>query len=234
MPRRSRTRESVTAERGGSGEAHHAWVTIWKQWAVSELPESAPREVRVRLRAAVERALHPHHPADPEDEVRDVVLVIVEAVKETLAASRQRAEREARKREAIEAADRLMALAVLTRRGPALTAMLRRPGFSGVALTDRLKRRFAHELSGDEPLEQLVKIAQAVLDRALAKQPPVRRSHFPGVLVGTLAVASAAGKTLQENPELKRVTTEAIAKARGRASAWWTKLMARPPERPKP
>ncbi len=227
MPRRIRTRLTSEGPSPEPDAARRKWLAIWKGWAVARLPADASRTAGVHVRTAVERALVRLGPEDSEDEVRDVVLGVVDEAVARLRAAADAAACAEMRRTIIAGADVLLGLAL--RRFPAadVSAMVKRRGYSRAALADRLRRHLDRHITGGEQPEEIMGRIVAWVERRLAEQPqPPRR------LSRLMAPAGAAmvtvGAMSLRNPQVKEVVTRGLEKARDKARALWARWTTRP------
>lgn len=229
MPRQPRIRRAPNVGPDAAHEARRAWLTTWKRWAANELPGDAPRALRVQLRTAVERALTRFSPDDDDSEVRDVVADAVEEARRRWRTQADQARQAESKQEVLAGAGQLLE-AVLHRFPEAeVTAMLKRPGYSRLALTARLRRFLARHLTGAQSPEEVAELVVAWVERRLDEQPdPPRRMSATSKLAISVAVAGAV--IALQRPELRDKTLKALTKARDTARTWLQKLT--PPAEP--
>ena len=114
-----------------------------------------------------------------------------------------------------------------------VVAMLKRPGYSRLALTDRLRRFLDRRVSGAEPPEQLVELVVAWVERRLAEQPaPPAPSRLATSVRNAWPLVSAAGVVAIQNPAVREVLVRQMTKARDKTRGWLERLVP-PQERPK-
>lgn len=228
MPRPVRLRpvESVRNERA---EARRRWLAEWKQWAIEQLPTAAPRDMKVQIRAAVERALRSFGPEDDREEVLDIVTTIAEEMLRRLKAAADRAAHKAQKEEVLRLAALLVrsALAKFPRQQTA--EMLNRPGYSLQALTVRLRRRLDRDLTGKESLEEIQARVTAWVEARLAEQPPGSKGVGRKVVV---AAALGVGLLALERPALRDAALRRLFEAHDKARQWIRQWMPPPPAPP--
>ncbi len=198
MPRQPRIRTSFDTAPGGAPEARRAWLTTWKRWAVSELPPDTPRAVRVQLRTDVERVLSRLGPEDDDTEVRDLVAGVVDEARGRLRSETEQATHARSKRDLLAEVGQILGLVLDLFPEAEVAAMLKRPGYSRLALTQRLRRHLDHHVTGAERAEQVLESVVAWVERRLAEQPePLpRTSHVAGKV---LAAAAATGMAVLRN-----------------------------------
>ncbi len=219
MPRPVRIRPSSADQPTGSESPRRPWIHRWKQWAIQQLPPTAPRAVRVQLRAEVERALGRLNPETDEEEVRDVVLGVVETTTHQLEAEARQQAREGWKRQMVALAPGFLTLALRKFPSRGTIEMLKRPGYSLEALTLRLTRRLERDLTGDESLDEVQVRVGTWVEARLAEQPPPPPQWPRHLLAGGAAAATVAGMALQ-NPKVKDAAARGLAKARDVLKRW--------------
>lgn len=229
MSRRPRLRDASAGSEGPDGEARRRWLASWKRSALTALPPETSRTDKVRVRAAVERALVRFGPEDDEAEIRDIVGGIVEEVKGGLTTEAARAARLRLKREVVDGAGEL--LDGVLRRFPKdqVAAMLKRPGFSGIALKARLHRFLERTITGDERPERIAELVMAWAERRLAEQPfPSTSTSRLAAGVGTaIGVLGSVGVVALQNPQIRDATVKHLKTARDKVGRW-----LRPPVTP--
>lgn len=216
MPRRVRSRQIPTAEPNAASQARRQWATTWKRWAIAKLPSTTPRTVRVELRVQVERALLRFGPDDDEEEVRDLVLRIVEDALRRIQTEQDQATREENKRTVVAEAKFLLRLVLAKFPGDEVAAMLKQPGYSLPALTQGLKRHLERHVAGTETLEEILERVVAWVERRLAEQPkPSRR--WPGLVAKVGGATAALTAMALKDPEVREATIKGLARAREKA-----------------
>ncbi len=216
MPRPVRIRQVPSAEPDAASQARRQWVTTWKRWAIARLPSTMPRAVRVELRVQVERALLPFGPGDEEEEVRDLVLGIVEEAVRREQAEQDRAAREENKRTVVAQAEVLLRLVLAKFPQDEVAAMLKQPGYSLAALTHGLKRHLERHMTGTETLEEILKRIVAWVERRLAEQPKPSR-HWPGTALKIGGATAAVAAMALKNPQMRKAVGRGIEIARDKA-----------------
>jgi len=230
MPKSTRIRESGDPHGEGADAERRQWVTRWKQWAVGQLPSTAPRAVKVELRVQVERALGRFAPGDDEEELHDVVLAAVDAATARLRADVEQGAREENRRASAALAGLFLEAALRKFPREAVAAMLQQPGYSRNALTQRLTRHLERYLKGEETVEEILARVTAWVERRLAEQPPPARP-WRGTVAGAVGAAAALALT---KPEIRDAARKGLTKARELALTLWQQRTAgtRPPEPP--
>ena len=150
MPRRISVRGPNEDHSGASDESRRLWVAKWKASAVAQMPADTPLEVKVQLRADVDRALARYRPDDDEAEISDIVASAVEEARTRLTAKLTGQFQEARKRLVIALAPVYLRAALAKFDQRLVAAMLRRPESSSAALIARLQGHLNPRLKGDE------------------------------------------------------------------------------------
>lgn len=233
MPRRIRPRPTSDAPSPGD-EARREWLATWKRWAISRLPLDVSPSARVHVRAAVERALASLGPEDHEEEVRDVVLGMVEDVMGRMKATAEAARRNENKRAIITEVGFLLGLAL--RRFPTddVVAMLKQPGYSLAALTEGLRRHLDRHVMGNEKLEEVMDRIVAWVERRLAEQPKPSRVLPHGVVRAGGAAVATLGMIALKNPHVRETVAREFIKAKEKARALWARWTTRvePPTQP--
>lgn len=227
MPRRIRLRETDGGRLEGAG-GRRAWLTVWKRRAVAQLPPGAPREVRVRVRAAVERALARFGQEDDSQEVHDLVQGVVEDALDRMEAEAEQAARERRKQAILDRIPALLSLALARFPRGDVAAMLKRPGYSRARLTQGLRGHLEARLTGDETWEQVRDEAVAWVDGRLAEQPRLSRALAKGA-----ASAAGLGALALQDPKVQEAVSRGLTKAREKVQelwARWTKPSGPPAE----
>jgi hypothetical protein len=231
MPRQPRIRESIDPEPGGPREARRAWLSAWKGWAVNELPAETPRPLRVQLRSAVEGALARFSPDDDEAEVRDVVAGVVDVVQGQLRAEPEQAAQAETKRQLVGETAQIFAVVLSQFPQPAVTAMLQRPGYSRLVLTERLRRFLDQRLTGAESPERILEVIVGWIERRLAEQPPVPSwSRLATHVRKAVPLVTAASVIALQDPAVRDAVIKHGTKARDTVRAWVDKIT--PPQGP--
>jgi hypothetical protein len=231
MPRQPRIRESIDPEPGGAREARRVWLSAWKKWAVNELSAETPRPLRVQLRSAVERALAHFSPADDEAEVRDVVAGVVDEAQGEFRAEADRGAQAETKRQLASETAQIFAAVLSQFPQPAVTAMLQRPGYSRLVLTERLRRFLDQRLTGAEPPERILEVVVGWIERRLAEQPRVPSWSRLAINVRkAVPLVTAASVIALQNPAVRGAVVKHGMKARDTVRAWVDKLT--PPQGP--
>ncbi len=230
MPRRVRIRQTGEPDGKGAGQERRQWVAQWKRWAVGQLPSTAPRAVKVELRVQVERALGRFAPGDDEEEIREVVLGMVEAELTRIRAEVEQVARDDNRRASVALAELLLDGALRKFPREAVAAMLKQPGYSRIALTQRLKRHLERHVTGDETSDEVMARVVAWVDRRLAEQPPPAR-RWGGTAT---AVVGAAGVAALTNPEIRKAARTGLTRAREQALKLWQQWTSgtQPPGQP--
>ncbi len=192
-------------------DARRAWLSHWKEWAIEQVPASASATTRSRVRLEVGRALARLGAQDPENEVRDTVQATLDPILQELAASDADATHARRKQEHLEQVEMYLGLVLLLVAGPRTTAMLRRPEYAKLVLTERLRRRLRRTLTGGESHQEVLEHTVAFIDRCLAKQPLPPRQWGRRLATGTFVTTVAAAKVLEQNPELRELVSKGFA-----------------------
>ncbi len=229
MPRRVRIRQTGEPDGEGAGEERRQWVAHWKQWAVGQLPATAPRAIKVELRVQVERALGRLAPGDDEEEIREVVLGMVDTATARIRAEAERVAREDNRRASVALAGPLLNLALRKFPRDAVAMMLKQPGYSGPALTQRLKRHLERHVTGDETPEEILARVEVWAERRLAEQPPSARRWG-----GTVAAVAGAGVAALSNPAIRKAARTGLARAHEKGLDLWKQWISRaqPPGQP--
>ena len=216
----------------GAADPPPDWRTRWKKWAVAQLGATASRAVKVDVRAAVERALARFRPDADEDELRDVIMTIVEDANRKTAADADRDAHKAIKQELVNRAGLLLKLAVLALKPRGTVAMLQRPGYSLRHLEERLRKRLGRELTGNESWPEVQARVEVWVEARLAEQPqptPPRISATTLAASGTAILAATVA--VSQNSSVQATAAQALEKGR----ALLTKLVApSPPSDSKP
>lgn len=199
-------------------EERQRWLLTWKRWAAGQLPSDAPRRVKVHVRATVERTLSPFGPQDDADEVRDMVLGVVEAALEASRMERERIAREVAKRTLIAGAPSLLRVALRRFPKDEVAAMLKRPRYSLSALTHGLRRHLERHVTGDETADEILDRVISWVEQRLAEQPRLPR------IVGKAGAATALfGAIALQNPEVREAAAKAFDRARDKVHELWTR-----------
>ncbi len=200
----------------GSSGSTQDWHIRWKSWAVEQLPSTAPRASRVRLRAAVERALQ-RVPTDADDaEIRDVVLSLVDETRRGLEADAAREARVLAKKLLVALAAGFLRSALDRLKSRGSVAMLSRPGYSFARLKQRLVRRLERDLTGDESHDEVQAVVDAWVDARLAEQPSRPGISKAALVVGG-ATAVAVGVVAAQHPAARAAATRAVQQGRALA-----------------
>lgn len=233
MPRRVRIRQTSDAESNASREVRRHWLTIWKRWAVRQLPLTLARDVRVELRLQVERALLRFGPDDDEEEVRDIVLRIVEDALRRVQAENDRRTQEENKRAVVAEAESLLRLVLAKFPRDEVAAMLKQRGYSLTALTQGLKRHLERHVTGIETIEGVLGRIVAWVERRLAEQPKPSR-HWPGTAVKIGGATAVLAAMALKNPQMRETVGRGIEIGRDKARELWTRWKTRsdPPTQP--
>lgn len=219
MSRRIRLRQNAAAARSGRDDTRQGWLIMWKRWAVSQLPGGTPREVKVHVRAAVERTLARFGPADDDEEIRDVLFMVLEDAVDDMRAETNRAAHEERKRETIGKAALLLRVALRNFPKADVAAMLKQPGYSLASLKHGLRQDLEQHLTGRETWEEVMDRVVAWVDRCLAEQPRVLRALAKGA-----GWAAAVGTLALQDPNVREAAVRGLTKARDKASEFWARL----------
>ncbi len=225
MSRRVRTRQNADAARSGRDDTRQGWLIMWKRWAVSQLPGGTPREVRVQVRAAVERALGRFGLADDDEEIRDVLFMVLEDAVDDMRAETDRAAHEERKRETLGKTALLLRVALRSFPKADVAAMLKQPGYSLVSLKHGLRRDLEQHLTGRETWEEVMDRVVAWVDCRLAEQPRVLRALAKGA-----GWATVMGTIALQDPNVREAAVRGLTKARDKASELWARWTK--PDRP--
>lgn len=229
MPRPPRIRESTEGEPGSSREARRTWVRTWKQWAIGELPPDTPGSTRVHVRAAVEHVLSRFSPDDDEAEIRDVVAEVIEEARARLRTEADQATHAKTKSEVLAGTEQVLATVLLQLPRDKVGHMLRRPGYSYLALAHRLRRFLSRQLTGAEPLEQVLGLVVAWVERRLAEQTPASGQRAAGI-GKAIDLVSGVGAAVLQRPEVRDAGLRQLAKFKDKARAWLEKRI--PPQPP--
>jgi hypothetical protein len=212
MPRRPQVRGPLDGVATPPGDdARHAWLSRWKEFAIGRLAASATAATRSQVRLEVERALARLGSRDSENEIRDVVEATLDQILQDLANRDADTARARQKAEHLEQVENYLGIALLQASGPRTAAMLRRPEFAKPVLTERLRRRLRHTLTGGESDQEVLEHAIVFVSRCLAKQPPLPRQWGRRLATGTLATTVVAAKMLEQSPELREALNKRIA-----------------------
>ncbi len=228
MPRRRRVHSGDGPVPSPTDPERQIWLARWKRWAVAELPSDSPRVVRVQVRAAVERALSRFTPRDDESEIRDAVAGVVEEARGRLSAETDQARHARSKQETLAGPGNSWRPSAQFPRHE-VAAMLKRPGYSHVALTVRLRRFLDRHFTGAESPQQVAELIVAWVERRLGEQPdPPRR--MSAAVKTAMTVAAAAAVVALQDPRVRDATIRQLTKARNKARTWLEKLI--PPQEP--
>jgi len=198
---------------------------MWKRWAVSQLPGGTPREVRVQVRAAVERALGRFGLADDDEEIRDVLFMVLEDAVDDMRAETDRAAHEERKRETLGKAALLLRVALRSFPKADVAAMLKQPGYSLASLKQGLRQDLEQHLTGRETWEEVMDCVVAWVDCCLAEQSRLRRALAKGA-----GWAAVMGTIALQDPNVREAAVRGLTKARDKASELWARWTK--PDRP--
>lgn len=224
-PPRDPDRSMMTPER-------RAWLTLWKEGAVNALPATAPVDLKVAVRSAVETALAALGPEDHVAEVRDCVAALVREFTDQLAEETRTQERQTRKQQLLDSVNLWVDDTTLKRFPPELVGVQRSPQRRHVLATLRqqIHETLAAELTGDEPIEVVVSRMQDELAAwAVEQNPEVDRRALLQRL-GPWVVATVAGGVAAASwsPELKsavrkgaRVLKEKLSPYKPIATGLW-------------
>jgi hypothetical protein len=144
------------------------------------LPSSAPSEVKVQLRQAVEEALVRYGPEDAQEELQDLIRVLVQEVTRRMADTDVRRQREEQKKTLLSCADSFLVLAL--NQCPAELVGVRNSALRRTVLVKA--RRDLHdtlsaELTGEESAEVLMeKVGAWVAAWMIAQNPTIERRTF--------------------------------------------------------
>ena len=230
MSRRISVRGPNEDHSGASDESRRLWVAKWKASAVAQMPGDTPLEVKVQLRADVDRALARYRPDDDEAEISDIVSSVVEEARTRLTAKLSGQLQEAGKKLVIALAPVYLRAALAKFDQRLVTAMLKRPGSSSAALTARLQGHLEHRLKGDDDQSDVQRLVDAWVARRLAEQPPASTGRLRSALGAAGAVATA-GVAAYQNPTVKAAVDQGLTKAHQLIQRWWTPP---PPSAPPP
>lgn len=231
MPRPPRIRQSTDAEPCRPREARRAWVRTWKEWAMREWPPDTPRATRVQVRAAVEHALSRFSPEDDEAELRDVVAEVIEEARARRRREADQATRAKTKDATLAGTEQLLATVLLQLPRDQVGPMLRRPGYSYLALAHRLRRVLSRQLTGAEPPEQVLELVVAWVERRVAEQA-TSRDQRAGRIGKAIDLVSETGAAILQRPEVRDAALRQLAKFKEQARAWLEKRI--PPQPPGP
>ncbi len=218
MPRRIRLRQTSETTPPKNDGARRAWIASWKRWAVNQLPPDMPREVRVQVRAGVERVVARFGPGDDEEEIRDVILAVVEDALRRLQAETEEMKREETKRKMVAQTSLLLRFALRKFPRGEVRAMLKRPGYSVTSLTEGLRGHLEQRLTGEETLGEVMDRAVVWVERRLAEQPRVARLMKKA---GTLAIG--LGALAVQDPEVREAAVKGFTKARDTLRDVWAR-----------
>jgi len=228
MPRRIGVRGSGEDHSGPSDETRRLWVAKWKASAVRQMPADTPLEVKVQLRADVDRALARYRPDDDEAEISDIVSNVVEEANARLRAKLTGQLQEAGKRLVIALASVYLRAGLAKFDQRLVAAMLKRPGSSSAALTARLQGHLKHRLKGDDDQGDVQRLVDAWIARRLAEQPPLSKGGLGSVL-GAAGTVATAGVAAYQHPTVKTAVNQGLTKLHQLIQRWWTPL---PPSAP--
>jgi hypothetical protein len=229
MPRRRHVHSGDGPVPSPTDPERQSWLARWKRWAVAELPSDSPPVVRVQVRAAVERALSRFTPRDEESEIRDAVAAVVEEARGRLSTETDQARHARSKQETLAGVGQLLEAVLAQFPQREVAAMLKRPGYSHVALTVRLRRFLDRHLTGADSPQQVAELIVAWVERRLGEQPdPPRR--MSAAVKTAMTVAAAAAVVALQDPRVRDATIRQLTKARDKARTWLEKLI--PPQEP--
>src|SRR5437879_4470023 len=212
MAKPPRVRDPLNAN-DGTGDPRHDWRTPWKKWAVAQLPSTASRAVKVEVRASVERALGRFRPDADEDELRNVVMTVVEDAVGNITADADRADQKAAKRMLLSHAGLYLQAALIRLKARGALVMLKRPGYSFRRLEQRLQKRLQRELTGGETPQDVQARVEAWVEARLAEQPAP--SHISSAtLAAGGAVILAATVAASQHPTVRATAAQALQKGR--------------------
>jgi len=194
------------------------------------MPADTPLEVKVQLRADVDRALARYRPDDDEAEISDIVTSAVEEARTRLTAKLTGQFQEAGQKLVIALASVYLRAALAKFDQRLVAAMLKRPGYSSAALTARLQGHLKHRLKGDEDQGDVQRLVDAWVVRRLVEQPPVSEGRLRSALGAAGAVATA-GVAAYQLPTVKAAVDQGLTKAHRLIQRWWTPP---PPSAPPP
>jgi hypothetical protein len=201
------------------------WRAPWKKWAIAQLPSAASRAVKVEVRASVERALARFRADADEDELRDVIMAIVDGAAQNMAADAERGARKAAKAEFVNRATLFLHIALLTLKSRGALAMLKQPGYSLRRLEHRLQKYLQRQLTGDESVPKVRALVEAWVEARLAEQPqPVSRRFSGAALAARSTVIAAATVAVSHHPAVHSAAETALKKGRD----FLTKLLTPP------
>ena len=212
MPRPTRIRDAHATGEGGS-DSKPDWGARWKQFAVAQLPPTAPRTARVHLRAAVERALSRVPPETDEAEIQDVVMSCVDETLRGLEADTECQARILGKQVLVALAEHFLRTALDGLKSRGAVAMLTRPGYSFGRLRQRLARRLERDLTGDESHDDVQAVVDAWVEARLAEQPVAPGASKTLLLAGG-AAAVAVGVVAGQHPAAQAAAARAMRKGR--------------------
>jgi hypothetical protein len=206
-PVRSRKQDPPRVDRPTMTPERRAWLTAWKEGAVSALPATAPVSVKNEVRCVVETALAALGPEDHVAEIRDLVAEVVREFTDQLAEETRAQERETRKQQLLDRVNLWIDDTTLTHFPPELVGTPRSPQRRHVLATLRqqIHERLAPELTGDEPIEAVFSRMQDELAAwAVEQNPQVDRRTLLRRL-GPWVVATGAGglAAASWSPEIK-------------------------------
>lgn len=193
-----------------------AWFTLWKERAVNALPSTAPVKLKVAVRQAVETALAAYGPEDTVSEIRDLVTVIASEMTDELIAETRTKERDARKQTLLLSVEMWIDDVMLAHLPPELVGAPRSSKRRQVVATLRtqIRESLSTELTGDEPLESVIRrMQEAVAIWAIGQNPLVDRRTLL-LRLAPWAVAALAGGVAAASwsPELKTVMRKGAQK----------------------
>jgi len=239
MPRPTRIRDAQATSEGGR-DPKPDWRARWKQFAVMQLPPTAPRTARVHLRAAVERALGRVPSETDEAEIQDVVMGLVDETLRGLEADTERQVRMLGKVVLVAQTEQFLRSALDRLQSGDSVAMLKRPGYSFGRLRHRLVRRLERDLTGDENHDEVQAVVDAWVDARLAEQPPAPRVSKTVLLAGG-AAAVTVGVVAGRHPATQAAAARVVQKGRALAKKGrevlgeaLNKLLTPPPAPPTP
>jgi hypothetical protein len=168
-------------------------------------------------------------PEDEETEVRDVVGGIVDEAQSELTITADRTARRRVRREVVDGAGELLDALLPQFPKDKTASMLKRPGFSRIALKARLHRFLERTITGDERPERIAELVMAWVERRLADQPSAstptgRLAAGVGTAIGVLG---SVGVVALQNPQIRDATVRHLKTARDTVGRW-----LRPPVTP--
>jgi len=207
------------------------WLARWKEQAVRQLPFNAPLQVKIQLRQEVEQALARYEPADPAQEVQDIVTMLVEQATRRIEDAAQAIQRERQKAFHLRLAD--LGLQLALRRCPA--SVVGPPGSPRrqqmlASLRPKLRAALVANLTGEESEADVLR---QTVDWVLAWQADQELAHgnrlSPGRIVTCVSGAVAFVDAMTKVPAVRDAVTKGLSAVR----AHMTHLTP-PPDPPKP